>query len=99
MAHARLPQLGRHARRSGRQRATSWRRRVVLTAALLALLALEYVVFVGTPQGRRIDTRAILDAGTGRSWAFDRPLATSDVGHTLAAASFALFAAGIIALA
>jgi membrane-associated phospholipid phosphatase len=76
----------------------SWLVRAGLTATMLLFLGLEYLAFVGTDAGRRMDTRAILDAATGRSWGFDRPAAASDLGHSLAAASFVLFAAGLLAL-
>ena len=98
MAEAQGSSVARRRRTKPRDSARSWPRRAVLTVTMLLLLGLEYLAFVGTDAGRRMDTRAILDAATGRSWAFDRPAAATDLGHAVAAGSFLLFAAGVLVL-
>lgn len=98
MANAPVTAGARPAARGGSERPTRWLGAVARAIGLTLMAGVVYVVAVGTSAGRRLDTRAIVDPGTGRSWAFDRTV-TSDLGHVVAAASFVLFAAAVLLIA
>jgi membrane-associated phospholipid phosphatase len=75
----------------------SLRRCSGLLAVTLGLIALDYVVALGTTFGLEADDRSIFDSRTGRPWAAHWVVA--DTVHAVAALSFVILAAAIAVLA